>query len=369
MELAYSTQNFQRMRALQRPFEYCKRCQNMYVPMLRGDATNLTAIARLSAVNVAQPVLVVDGNDLRQLGSRLGKAALSGFALAVDVRSPDRSEVLRDFGRFSKPLASNGVILRPVIQMDDDPDVLRALGALCNPEAGGHGVMLRVRVLGRGATESARQATIIASSATRIPRTAIHILLDEFDTPASGPAIDLVGLVASQGPWASISVAAGSAPAISSITRRGDWQRFERRESEVQSAALALNTSTRTIGFGDYSNRHATLEAQAPHARGNGLRWFHNDGWYVCRETAINGWPPPEVRHDELRELLALDAINVATPRSWGESELVAFMAGDTEPDLINAWMVNHHLELVGASVAAATAAAVAGQATPAIAQ
>jgi Beta protein len=327
----------------------------MYMPMLRGDATNLTAISHLSAVDVAHPVLIVDGNDLRQLGSRLGKASLGGFVLAVDVRSPDRSDVLRDFGRLTRTLANNGVHIRPVIQMDDEPEVLRAIGALCNPDNGGHGIVLRVRVLGRGATETARQATIIASSATRIPRTAIHILLDESDSPSAGPAADLIALVASQGPWASITVASGAAPAISSISRRGEWQRFERREIDVQNAVLALNTSTRTIGFGDYGNRHATLEAQAPHARGNGLRWLHNDAWYVCREAAINGWPPPEVRLTELAELLSLDAINVAAPRSWGESELVRFMSGDVEPDLINAWMVNHHLELVAASVSSQT--------------
>jgi Beta protein len=332
----------------------------MYMPMLRGDATNVLAISRLSAPSVAQPVLVVDGNDLRQLGPRLGKASLGGYTVAIDVRSPDRSDHLREFARLIRPVVNSGVMVRPVIQMDDEPEVLRLLGALCSPENGGHGVVLRVRVLGRGATETARQATIIASSATRIPRTSIHILLDEADAPAAGPASDLVPLVASQGPWGSISVAAGSAPAISSITRRGEWQRFERRELDVQRAALALNTSTRMIGFGDYGNRHATLEAQAPHARGNGLRWFHNDGWFVCRETAINGWPPPEVRRAELSDLLDLEAISVGNPRSWGETELLRFMSGDVEPDLINAWMVNHHLELVGASVAQETADVVA---------
>jgi Beta protein len=332
----------------------------MYMPLLRGDATNLTAISHLSAPSVAQPVLVVDGNDLRQIGSRLGKASVSGYTLAIDVRTPDRSAVLRDLSRLMRPLTAAGIGIRPVIQIDDEPDVLRSIGTLCNPENGGHGVVLRVRILGRGATETARQATIIASTATRIPRTAIHILLDEADAPSAGPASDLIPLVASQGPWGSITVAAGAAPAISSIARRGEWQRFERREADVQHAALSLNTTSRVIGFGDYGNRHATLEAHAPHARGNGLRWLHNDAWYVCREAAINGWPPPEVRQVELSDLLGLDAINVAQPRSWGERELVRFMAGDIEPDLINAWMVNHHLESIGQAVAAETLSVVA---------
>ena len=323
-----------------------------YSPLLRGDVTNLAALGHLSSASLVRPVLTVDGNDLRHIVHRLTRAHLAGFTVSLDLRSPERSQLLFDYSRFVKPLVQASITCRPVVQMDDEPELLRSLGAVTHPEAGGDGVTLRVRALGRGAVETARQAAIIASAATRLPRTSIHILLDQTDAPSPQLAGEIVNLVTSQGPWGSITLAGGSAPAISSLTKRGVWHRIEQKELALLDRIAEQQGNHRSVAFGDYGNRHATLEAHAPHARGNGLRWLHDGAWYVCRESAVNGWPPPEVRQVELADLLGLDAVNVASPRSWGERELIRFLAGDVEPDLINAWMVNHHLELTGARVA-----------------
>lgn len=317
-----------------------------YTPIVRADPTCLLAVARSTARPTLAPVLMLDNEDLAQLSVRAARLRFVDHVLGVDVRSERRGQVLRTPHEVFAPLVTSGAKCRPVFSIDDDPIALRELGAWAAGE--GSQLILRMRVFALGARERLQQAMVLATAATRRSRDEIHVLLDQVDDLSPWACEQLVPLLCENGPWASITVAAGSAPAIASVTRRGEWIRAERRELAIGRQLAELEALGTPLGIGDYANRHPLLEANLTHARGNGFRWSTNHGWMVLREApTLDG----DQRRAVLARLVELGVLDVARPRSWGERSLARYLVGRAEPDQLNAWMVNHHIEIAAADV------------------
>ena len=331
-----------------------------YTPIVRADPTCLLAVARSVPRPELAPLFVFDNEDLEQLGVRAARLRFNDHTVGVDIRSERRGELLRRFDSALAPLLAAGAKCRPVISIDDDPAALRELGAWTT--SCGSQVILRLRIPSIGVRERLQQAMVLASAATRISRQNIHIILDQADDTSTVACEQLVPLLAANGPWASIAVAAGSMPAMAAITRRGEWIRADRQEMRIAAALDALGDVGTALGFADYTNRHPLLEATLTHARGNGFRWPDGESWHILREAAVTGWPSGESRRSHLEVLAEMGVVNAGQPRSWGERSLSRFIGGQGESDQINAWMMNHHIELssvaAGRRTTQATAAA-----------
>jgi Beta protein len=321
-----------------------------YTPIVKADPTCLLAVARSISRPSLTPLLVFDNEDIAQLRVRATRLRFADHYLAVDIRADARQQHLRALDQTFEPLTLSGARCRPVISIDDDPVALRDVGAWA--AATGSDLVLRLRVFSLGARERIQQAMVLASASTRTPRHRIHVLLDQADDPNGETAGALVRLLAENGPWASITIAAGSAPAMSSVTRRGEWIRAERRELRIVNTLGQLGDLGTPLGIGDYTNRHPLLEANLTHARGNGFRWTASDDWYVLREPANGGAATMGVRRDGLQRLTELGALVTEGPRSWGERSITRFVHGEAEADQINAWMINHHIELTADDIA-----------------
>ncbi len=291
-----------------------------------------------------------DNEDIAQLRVRATRLRFADHYVAIDIRADARREHLRSLAKVFEPLISSGARCRPVISIDDDPTALREVGAWA--AATGSDLVLRLRVFSLGARERIQQAMVLASASTRTPRHRIHVLLDQADDPNGDSAGPLVQLLAENGPWASITIAAGSAPAMSTLTRRGEWIRAERKELRIIAALNQLGDVGTPLGIGDYTNRHPLLEANLTHARGNGFRWTGTDDWYVLREPANGASSTMGSRRDGLWRLAELGALSTEGTRSWGERSMAKFLHGEAESDQINAWMINHHIELTADDVA-----------------
>ncbi len=303
------------------------------------------------------PLVVFDNEDVAQIGVRASRLRLHDHSLAIDLRADRRRELLRSVDSFFGPLVESGAACRPVISIDDDPLALREVGAWASQADST--IVLRLRVLSLGARERLQQAMVLASAATRTARDRIHIVLDQADDPTTGSIGTLVRLLAENGPWASITVAAGSAPAMASLGRRGEWVRFERRELAIARTLDELGDLGTPLGLGDYANRHPLLEAGLTHARGNGLRWPTDDAWQFMRETVAGGvGPAGDARRDALLRLADSGAFQPDRPRSWGERAMAKFLRGEAEPDQLNAWMINHHIEITSQRLASPAPAA-----------
>jgi hypothetical protein len=336
-----------------------------YTPIVKADPTCLLAVARSISRPQLTPLLVFDNEDIAQLRVRATRLRFADHYVAVDIRADARREHLRSLAQAFEPLISSGARCRPVISIDDDPIALREVGAWA--AATGSDLVLRLRVFSLGARERIQQAMVLASASTRTPRDRIHVLLDQADDPNGDSAGPLVQLLAENGPWASITVAAGSAPTMSSLTRRGEWIRAERKELRIIAALSQLGDVGTPLGLGDYTNRHPRLEANLTHARGNGFRWTATDDWYLLREPANGAASTMGGRRDGLLRLAELGALVTEGTRSWGERSMAKFLHGEAESDQINAWMINHHIELTADDVAGGrrarvTAAGVTGQ-------
>jgi hypothetical protein len=315
-----------------------------YTPILKADPTCLLGVVRSLSRPSLTPLLVFDNDDIAQLKVRATRLRFSDHQLAIDIRTDSRQDQLRSLDSVFAPLVASGAHCRPVISIDDDPVSLREVGAWAM--ANDSDLVLRLRVFSLGARERLQQAMVLASAATRTPRPRIHVVLDQADDPSVEGAAPLVRLLAQNGPWASITVAAGGAPSMASVTRRGEWIRVERRELRLTQTLRDLGDVGTPLGVGDYTNRHPLLEANLTHARGNGFRWTTPDSWYLLRETAINAWPTPTGRRDCLAQLVGFNALEPDRVRSWGERSMAKFLHGEAESDQINAWMINHHIEL-----------------------
>ncbi len=315
-----------------------------YTPIVKADPTCLLAVARSGSRSTLSPLLVFDNEDIAQLAVRSTRLRFAENRLAVDIRADSRRQHLSALAAFFEPLLASGAQCRPVISIDDDPTSLRHVGRWA--EATGADLVLRLRVFSLGARERIQQAMVLASAATRTARDRIHVLLDQADDPGVESIGPLVRLLADNGPWASITVAAGSAPAISSVGRRGEWVRVERKELRLCAALDQLGDVGTPLGMGDYTNRHPLLEANLTHARGNGFRWPAHGDWYVLREPAAHALSTAGDRRDGLSQLVDFGVLSMENTRSWGERSMVKFLRGEAEPDQVNGWMINHHIEL-----------------------
>ena len=321
-----------------------------YTPIVKADPTCLLAVARSISRPSLTPLLVFDNEDIAQLRVRATRLRFADHFVAVDIRADARREHLRSLAQSFEPLISSGARCRPVISIDDDPIALREVGAWATDT--GSDLVLRLRVFSLGARERIQQAMVLASASTRSPRHRIHVLLDQADDPNGDTAGPLVRLLAENGPWASITIAAGSAPAMSSLTRRGEWVRSERKELRIVTVLNQLGDLGTPLGIGDYTNRHPLLEANLTHARGNGFRWTTSDDWYLLREPANGASSTMGSRRDGLLHLVELGALSTEGTRSWGERSMARFLHGEAEADQINAWMINHHIELTADDIA-----------------
>lgn len=277
----------------------------IYGPILKGKPGEFAACRNASANVLANSRVVMevvpnDGEtrDLTKFVNGLAAQWQRGYVVTIDTGFLDQTVPIGGTADCAvmwaaAMLNSRGVQSRPVMRLDDDPDVLAEIAAASALQ--GADVCLRI-----GSEESypdPDEADSLLGDALEeadLTPTEIHLLID-LRAVESGREVQLVTTIATNmlgwadanGPWASVTVASGSFPAsISNLPTGVAPSPLTRFDANLYDSIIAASPPV-IPDFGDYAVNHPSMPTAAFRGPLPNLRYTSGRDWQVWRERKI----------------------------------------------------------------------------------
>jgi hypothetical protein len=279
----------------------------VYQPILKGKKAEFDAWERVSPtrrVNTSPlfELVVKDGADadLRAFETRLAAASRQGDVVAVDLHAlgPDAvpsGSTLRPYAWLATEVQQSGVKIRPVIYVDDDRDTTS--DARHAAQLLGENVILRVGGRNGDPHPDVRDRSLAAFCASiGLATSGLHLLID-FEGIYGSNLGDLqrsanayLAWVASNGSWASVTLAAGAFPAQITTLAKSTANMIPRLDAAVWN--LVHPTSpVPDLQYGDYGIRHPELAEKGFGGPLPNLRYASETAWAVWREAKLQKYP------------------------------------------------------------------------------
>ena len=275
-----------------------------YVPILKSKEAEHWAWRQASVAVVAgsRPVFEVVPTDksvqetIETFVNRVTDGWPPAAVLTADTGHLDQTQPIAGTPHMAifwtaRRLHRNGVPSKPVMRLDDDPQVLTEVAAAAGLH--GEGACLR---LGSGDEDPSVAAAASlwpqVRATTGLVPAEVDLLIDlrEIRTPrdvsrAATVAARVLHWADQNGPWRSMTVASGAFPEQISDLPIG-VTRISRRDAEFFNAVVA-NAPSILPDFGDYAIWHPDIVDAFPRGPLPNLRYTSGMDWQVYREERI----------------------------------------------------------------------------------
>jgi hypothetical protein len=274
----------------------------IYNPILKAKPGEFTACRNASAAVLAGTRVVMevvpDKGEDRDLSIFIRYAQAHwprAEVLTVDTGFLDQSLAISGTADsavmwIANRLYDNAVAYRPVMRLDDAPDVLAEVAAAIDLHD--NGACLRVGSEEDWPDPDESDALIDeAFSGADLETNSVHLLIDlgaiesQRDIrPALPVATAMLDWADANGPWASVTVASGAFPSSISHLPNGVASPIQRLDADLFDAITATGPRT-TPDFGDYAVNHPSMPTPGFNRGPNpSLRYTSGREWQVFRE-------------------------------------------------------------------------------------
>ncbi|MGG7464976.1 beta family protein [Plantibacter sp. YIM 135347] len=273
----------------------------MYQPILKGkkgefDAWSAVSSNRRSGATPLFEVITSQGftADLQKFVAGLDQATQADDVVAVDAHAladaVEPSTGILPYSWVAQNRAVNSPRIRPVFRLDDTMQfALDAIGIAAEYEE------FPILRIGGNEAEPAPDPSdrSLQDLAARLGTqcSALHVLIDLASIHGSGASAQqhtaeaYLRWAAGNGPWASVTLAAGAFPSQITTLPKGVGNEIPRTDAELYNTVAALGIVS-GLRFGDYAVRHPDL-VDGPVYNGPlpNLRYTGDDVWIVWRES------------------------------------------------------------------------------------
>ena len=276
-----------------------------YVPIFKGRVAECWAWrnADQSAVAASRPVFeVLPGPNICEaidaFVKRLGPQYYPQRVITVDTGYLDQTRQLPGTADMAmlhtaKTLHTKGVAAKPVMRITDDPTVLQEVKDAAQKH--GHGACLRLGWPGNppNATQAAQMWPHVCS-ATALPPSEVDLLIDfgpvrdaNQVAQAAQTALQMLHWANHDGPWRSVTVAAGAFPLSISAFQTGAATPVRRYDAELFDRIMAGRPAV-SPDYGDYGIAHPKMVTGGGTNAWPNMRYTSQREWQVYRESLSN---------------------------------------------------------------------------------